>query len=890
MKGSEVRESFIQFFQSKGHHIVPSSSLVPEKDPTLLFTNAGMNQFKEVFLGKEKRDYKRAASSQKCLRVSGKHNDLENVGLTARHHTFFEMLGNFSFGDYFKKEAIEFAWELITQVFKLPKKQLYATVYEDDDEAFELWGQSLIGLPPSRIYRMGEKDNFWSMGDTGPCGPCSEIIIDRGEEYSCDRPDCDVGCDCDRYYELWNLVFIQFNRFPNGKLEPLPWPSIDTGMGLERITSVIQNVPTNYDTDFFQPLIKSTAELSNVEYGANAEQDVCLKVITDHLRAIAFLINDGVMPSNEGSGYALRRIIRRAIRYGKRLGLDKPFLYQLSGEVASIMMDAFPELLESRELTAKICLAEEERFDTTLSIAIQRFEELSEQAICQNSTEIAGKEVFKLYDTFGLPLDFAQEMAQEKGLTIDEAGFHDHLCKQKTQARLSRKESESQDLDKKSFLDISKVIFVGYETLRASDCRIIEVFDKNYRKVNSLKSRQEGWLVLDKTPFYAEAGGQVGDQGVILAENSSGMVKDTQRAGKEGIIHLTKVESGEFKENDRAKARVDEERRRLTAANHTATHLLQAALRAILGDHIKQSGSFVAPYKFRFDFTHFSALNRNQLRSIEKLVNLRIQQNIPVESKWISYKNAIAEGAIALFGEKYEENVRMITIGDISRELCGGTHVKHTGDIGLFIILNESSVSSNIRRIEAMTATTAIDIIQEREVALLELQELLNVEEKNLFLTVEKLLDGNKKLNKEIERLKLKLAGAGTGERKGDERQIMGVTVVSKLVENLNASSMRNLSDNIRGRIKSGVVVLGCHHNEKASLIVSVTKDLTSKLQADRIINELAKIIEGRGGGKPTMAQAGGVKGEKLEEALLESFNVVESQLKNPLKSRLKID
>lgn len=887
MKGSEVRKKFLDYFQSKGHQIVPSSSLVPENDPTLLFTNAGMNQFKNVFLGKESRDYKRAASSQKCLRVSGKHNDLENVGFTARHHTFFEMLGNFSFGDYFKKGAIEMAWELITQVYKLPEKQLYATIYKDDDEAFKLW-QSSIGLPSSRIYRMGEKDNFWSMGDTGPCGPCSEIIIDRGKEYGCGRPDCDVGCDCDRYFELWNLVFMQFNRLPNGKLEPLPSPNIDTGMGLERLTSLIQDVPTNYDTDFFQSLIKSTAELSNVEYGENSEQDIALKVIADHARAIAFLINDGVMPSNEGPGYALRRIIRRAIRFGKHLGFDKPFLYQLSGEVASIMMDAFPELLESRELTAKICLAEEERFDTTLSVAIQRFEELAQKVIEQKNKIIDGKEVFKLYDTFGLPLDFAMEMAQEMQLKIDEPGFQQQLHRQRTQARHSWKQSKSQDLERKISLDIPKVEFVGYETLQAKDCQIAGIFDKEYQKINSLKSGQEGWIVLDKTPFYGETGGQIGDQGVILGENSSALVKDTQRAGKEGIIHLIKVEHGELKQKEKVTARVDEERRRLTAANHTATHLLQAALRTELGSHIKQSGSLVTPFRLRFDFTHFSPLNIGQLQRIEAMVNQRIQQNIPVEARWTSYEEALAENAIALFGEKYEEKVRMITIGDVSRELCGGTHTSRTGNIGLFIILSESSVAAGIRRIEAVTAKAAVEFIQRRNDTLLELEELLKTEEKNIYSTVEKLQAENKSKQKEIENLKIKLAGAIVEKQKGEERQIMGITVVSRLVENLEPASMRNLSDSIRDRIKSGVVVLGCHQNGKASLIVSVTKDLSNRIKADIIIKELAKIIDGRGGGKATMAQAGGPKGKSLEKALEESFNIVENQLRNSAKKKTK--
>ncbi len=879
MKGREVRKKFLHYFEGKDHRTVRSSSLVPENDPTLLFTNAGMNQFKEVFLGNETRDYKRAASSQKCLRVSGKHNDLENVGFTARHHTFFEMLGNFSFGDYFKEGAIEMAWELMTKEYKLPKEKLYATIYKDDDEAFELW-QKVTGIPASRIYRLGEKDNFWSMGETGPCGPCSEIIIDRGEKYGCDRPDCDVGCDCDRYFELWNLVFMQYNRLPNGKLEPLPSPNIDTGMGLERITSIIQGVETNYDTDFFQPLIKNIAELANVEYGANPDHDVALKVIADHLRAIAFLIGDGVMPSNEGPGYAFRRIMRRAIRFGKRIGFDKPFLYKLSGEVATIMEDAYPELLESRELTAKICLAEEERFDTTLLVAIQRFETLADQAICQNNTEIDGKEVFRLYDTYGLPLDFALELANEKGLKIDKAGFQEELNKQKIQARISWKESKTHTLKEDLPQDIPKSIFIGYETLRSFDSKILYIFDKNYKRVKSLKKDEEAWLVLDKTPFYGETGGQVGDHGVIAGKEGSAIVTDTQRAGKKGIIHHIKVETGEFKENDIVSAHVDKESRRFTATNHSATHLLQAALRDILGSHVKQSGSLVSQDRLRFDFTHFSPLNRSQLKRVEALVNHAIQQNLPVSAQWTSYEEALAQDAVALFGEKYEDEVRMITIENISRELCGGTHVNRTGDIGLFLILSESSVAAGIRRIEAVTAKAAIDLVQEKEETLVELQELLKTDEKSLFPVVEKLLNANKKLQKEIENLKLKLASSEVKKDEADERQILGITVVSKLVENLDPPSMRSLSDNIRDRIKSGIIILGSQQNSKANLIVSVTKDLINRIKADIIIKELAKIIDGHGGGKATMAQAGGPRVESLEKALEESFNIIEKQLK----------
>jgi alanyl-tRNA synthetase len=879
MKGVEVREKFLLYFESKEHRVVRSSSLVPQNDPTLLFTNAGMNQFKDVFLGKESRDYKRAVSSQKCLRVSGKHNDLENVGFTARHHTFFEMLGNFSFGDYFKAGAIEMAWELITQIYKLPQEKLYATIYKDDNEAFELW-QKITGIPASRIYRLGEKDNFWSMGETGPCGPCSEIIIDRGEQYGCDRPDCDVGCECDRYFELWNLVFMQYNRLPSGKLEPLPSPNIDTGMGLERITSIIQGAETNYDTDFFRPLIKNIAELANVEYGEKTDIDVALRVIADHLRAIAFLISDGVMPSNEGPGYAFRRIMRRAIRFGKRLGIDKPFLYKLSGEVAAIMEDSYPELLESRELTAKICLAEEERFDTTLSVAIQRFEELAEQAVKQKRKLIDGKDAFMLYDTFGLPLDFALEVANEKGLKIDEAAFQEELHKQRAQARVSWKQSKAQDLKETPPLEIQKVDFIGYEALESSDSKIIGLYNARYQKVKKLEKGQEGWLVLDKTPFYGETGGQTGDQGTITGENSSAVVIDTQRAGIEGIIHHVKVETGEFKENDIVSAQVDKERRRLTAANHTATHLLQSALRSELGNHVKQSGSLVSSNRLRFDFTHFSPLNQTQLKRIEALVNYRIQQNLPVIARRTSYEEAVAQNAIALFGEKYEEEVRMIAIDDISRELCGGTHVNRTGDIGLFILLNEGSVASGIRRIEAVTAKAAIELIQQKEELLLELQELLKADEKKLYPAVERLLTASKKQQKELDNLKLKLASSEVKKENADERQILGITVVSKLVENLDLPSLRSLSDNIRDRIKSGIIILGSQQDSKANLIVSVTKDLINKIKADIIIRELAKIIDGRGGGKATMAQAGGPKVESLEKALEESFKIIEKQLK----------
>jgi len=856
--GNEIREAFLKFFEDKGHVKVKSSPLIPKNDPTLLFTNAGMVQFKDYFLGKEKPPFKRATSCQKCMRAGGKHNDLENVGKTGRHHTFFEMLGNFSFGDYFKKEAIQFAWELVTEVFKLPVERLYVSVYEKDDEAFEIWNK-VIGLPEERIYRLGEKDNFWAMGDTGPCGPCSEIYYDRGEEFACGE-NCGIGtCDCDRYLEIWNLVFMQYERDKQGNLHPLAKPSIDTGMGLERIASVLQNVPSNYETDLLFPLVKWASEISGIPYGRDEKSSTSMRVIADHLRAMTFLISDGVLPSNEGRGYVLRRIIRRASRHGRLLGIDRPFLFEGVDVVVEIMKAAYPELELNRDLVKRVVKREEERFARTVEKGLFILQELIEKLKEEGKDTIPGDEAFKLYDTFGFPLDLILEVANDEDMKVDVKRFEELLEEQKERARKSWKggvqrvvSPELQELSEKF-----PTLFTGYEHLEeyASVVGIL----KGERVVDSLKEGEEGIVILDRTPFYPEKGGQVGDTGVLEGNNCYCRVLDTQNLTENLIGHKVKVVKGEIKAGDFVNAIVDEKRRRAITRAHTATHLLHKALREVLGNHVKQAGSLVMPDRLRFDFTHFEAPTEEELRSVEERVYRWILDNYPVRVEEMPLEEALNRGAIALFGEKYGDVVRVVDVGGVSVELCGGTHVNRSGDIGFFKITSESSVSSGTRRIEAVVGEEAAEYVREKEGLLKSLRKVLQSPEEQMVQKVERLKEELKEKEKELERLKKKLAAAQVDEVVRGAPIVNGVKIVTEKLEGFGGKELAEVADVIRNKAGSAAVMLVGLKDGKASLLIALTKDLTDRLKAGDLIREVAPILGGKGGGRPDLAQ-GGVK------------------------------
>ena len=878
MKAQEIREVFLHFFEKRGHRIVQSSSLVPKDDPTLLFTNAGMNQFKNVFLGLEKREYKRAVSVQKCLRVSGKHNDLEQVGKTRKHHTFFEMLGNFSFGDYFKKEAIEYAWELLVEELKLEKSRMYITVYEKDDEAYRVW-ENEIGVPSDRIIRLGKKDNFWAMGDTGPCGPCSEIHYDLGEEVEKGEPRYLIEKGSDRFLELWNLVFMEFVLDESGRMSPLPSPSIDTGMGLERLAVALQNKKSTYETDLFYPLIDAVCELTGREYPSETKDDVSIRVIADHLRAITFLIGDGVIPSNEGRGYVLRRIIRRAFRHGKFLDLEEPFLYKLTGLVVDIMKKGYPELISASNYISKVCYSEEERFNVTLSAGMKYFEEFALEAIRSGAKVISGKQVFKLYDTFGFPIDLSKELAEEMGLSIDEKGFEEELHLQRERARSAWKGSIEQ-MQKKKFERVKDITvkFTGYEADRISRAKVLAIF-KGEEKVESLKEGEEGEIILNETPFYPEGGGQVGDIGQIKGEHFTGVIKDTYSPFSGMIVHRVSILAGKVKEGDEVEAWVDSRRRKNISLNHTSTHLLHAALRSVLGEHVKQSGSLVAPDKLRFDFTHFAPLNPREIKKIESMVNEKIREDLKVETKIVPFEEGLKEGAIAIFEEKYGDIVRMVKIGDFSKELCGGIHVKSTGEIGLFKIISEKSIAAGMRRIEALTGESAIDYIQKEEDILTDIENLLSRPKEELIPQIKNLLQSFKELKKENEILRQKIALEKAFKELEKVKSIKGVNFIAHKVEGLNRSELRTLADRIKEKIKPGVVVLGSKQDNKAFLVVSISKDLTDRLNANSLVKQISAIIKGGGGGRADFAEAGGSKPEFLDKALNQSFEIVKDSL-----------
>ena len=923
MTSAKIRQSFLDYFRERGHRVVASAPLVPGDDPTLLFTNAGMNQFKELFLGAERRAYRRATTSQKCMRVSGKHNDLENVGPSLRHHTFFEMLGNFSFGDYFKAEAIPFAWELLTEVWNLPPERLYATVFkgEDgiprDDEAYAIWERL---VPGSRIAELGAAENFWAMGETGPCGRCSEIHYHRGDHLPCSAGHClGIDCDCDRYVEIWNNVFMEFERRADGSLTGLPAPSIDTGMGLERIVAVLQDKLSNYDTDLFTPLLTAIGKRAGTQYGplagrpANNAGDVSLRVIADHLRAMTFLIADGVVPSNEWRGYVLRKIMRRAMRHGKKLGLTEPFLHELTGVVIAEMAGAYPELAANRDAIVSTVHREETQFDRVLRDGLPHLETALADAECAERT-VTGAAAFQLHDTFGMPLDFVEDMAQSRSLQVDREGFERAMDAQRARARAGATFHKLEASIQLGGLSSSANLtapppesFVGYETTSATSV-VTHIFRRDgngasLTGVDALTPGEEGYVVLDRTPFYLEAGGQVSDTGRLSDGNVDASVQDVVRLKPAWPrMHVATVRAGQLRAGEEVTAEVDAGRRDDIRRNHTATHLLHAALRAIVGTHVRQAGSLVAPDRLRFDITHHEPVTADQLHEMEKLVNNHVFRNQTVNTEEKPTEEAIAAGAMALFGEKYGERVRVVTVPGFSVELCGGTHCRATGSIGPFIITHESGVAAGVRRIEAVTGATAVKAFQDQgdelsrvahaheataDQAVAAIDELHHLRFRrpvnraradHAASTVRKLAAEYKRLVREVERLKVRAAMAGSVERGGqdaDAAEVGGIRIVTRLVSGLDPGALRSLADSLRDRLGSGVVVLASDNDGKAALVVSVTRDLTDRVHAGDLIKVLAPIVDGRGGGRPDFAQAGGKRTDRLDSIVPESRTAV---------------
>jgi alanyl-tRNA synthetase len=865
MTSAELRSAFLSFFQNRGHSVQPSSSLVPGNDPTLLFTNAGMVQFKDVFLGREHRDYTRAVTSQRCVRAGGKHNDLENVGYTARHHTFFEMLGNFSFGDYFKEDAIKLAWEFLTQELSIPASKLWITVFEEDPEAEKIWLQD-IGIDPERFSRIGAKDNFWAMGDVGPCGPCSEIFYDHGEAIP-GGPPGSPDEEGDRYIEIWNLVFMQYDRDKDGQLHPLPKPSVDTGMGLERISAVMQHVHSNYEIDLFQQLLQAAARLA----GTNDVSNSSLRVIADHIRSCAFLVTDGVMPSNEGRGYVLRRIIRRAIRHGYRLGIRDIFFYKLVAPLADVMGEAYPELVHAREQVERVLKKEEERFAETLEQGMKILEACV--AKLEGAT-IPGEVVFQLYDTYGFPVDLTADFARENHLTVDHAGFETEMAAQRDRARAA----SNFGTDYKNAIAIEGATeFTGYHLLE-DQAKIVGLF-KSGQAVESLNEGEEGIVVLDKTPFYGESGGQAGDCGLLEVNASVFRVDTTQKQAGDQFLHRGIVIAGSLSLNQTCLAKVDMNNRKATELNHSATHLLHAALRKTLGEHVVQKGSLVNSERLRFDFAHFEPVTESELNTIEQLVNDHIRLNDPVVAEVMDKESAMQEGAMALFGEKYGDEVRVLKIGDFSVELCGGTHVNRSGDIGLFKIVSETGVAAGIRRIEAVTGKAAMDWLDSREKTLSLIAGLMKAPQDKAYEKVEQLVEKYKQLEKELEKLKSKLASSAGTELSSQAIDVEGVKVLAVRLDGIDPKSMREMVDQLRNKLGSSAVVLATVADGKVSLIAGVSSDQTSRIKAGDLVNQVASKVGGKGGGRPDMAQAGGNDPTHLDEALSAIPKWVEQQL-----------
>ncbi len=851
---AELRTAFLEFFRARDHEVVPSSSLVPINDPTLLFVNAGMVQFKDVFLGKETRGYVRAASSQRCVRAGGKHNDLENVGYTARHHTFFEMLGNFSFGDYFKREAIAYAWEFLTDVLRIPAERLWVTVFEEDEAAAAIWLKE-IKVDPARFGRIGAKDNFWSMGDTGPCGPCSEIFYDHGPSVPGGPPGA-PDAEGDRYVEIWNLVFMQYDRDAGGNLNPLPHPSVDTGMGLERLAAVMQGVHSNYDIDLFRNLVSSAAAVTTTGDLENNS----LKVIADHIRSCAFLVVDGVLPSNEGRGYVLRRIIRRAIRHGYRIGASQPFFYKLVAPLVVEMGDAYPELKAGKQHVERILKLEEERFAETLE---QGMRILEEALATVEGTVIPGETVFRLYDTYGFPIDLTADIARERGLTLDTGGFERSMEAQRTRARAASQFAAdySAGLAVEGCTD-----FTGYDRLD-DESRVTALY-RDGHAVERLAAGEAGIVILERTPFYAESGGQVGDRGWLESASARFAVTDTQKQGAGVIVHIGRVESGILSAGETITARVDAARRRATVLNHSATHLLHAALRTVLGGHVQQKGSLVEPERLRFDFTHYEPVTPEQLDTIENLVNEQIRLNAAAETRVMSVDDALASGAMALFGEKYGDRVRVLSIGDFSVELCGGTHVRQAGDIGLLKIVSEGGIAAGVRRIEAVTGAGALRWVGENQQRLQRIAELLRSSRDDVDEKVSQMLEKNRKLEKELQQLKGKLASSQGSDLAAQAVDINGIKVLAARLDGADAQTLRDTLDQLKNKLGSAAVVLGSVSGDKVSIVAGVTRDQTDRIKAGDLVNAVARQVGGKGGGRPDMAQAGGNRPENLDTAL----------------------
>ena len=863
MNSAQIRDAFLNYFAERGHEKVPSASMIPGNDPTLLFTNAGMVPFKDVFLGTDKRRYDKATSAQRCLRAGGKHNDLENVGYTARHHTFFEMMGNFSFGDYFKKQAIQYAWDFLTKELKLPAEKLWVTVFTEDDEAYDIWVKD-IGVPEDRISRIGEKDNFWSMGDTGPCGPCSEVFYDHGEEVWGGPPGTPEE-DGDRYIEIWNLVFMQYNRQADGTLEPLPDPSIDTGMGLERISAIMQNVHSNYEIDLFQALIKAAAEI----IGTNDLDNKSLRVIADHIRSCSFLITDGVMPSNEGRGYVLRRIIRRAVRHGHLLGAKDTFFFRLVDELAHQMGEAYPELEQKKQIIKDALKREEQQFARTLERGLAI---LSDEIAELKGHVIPGDVVFKLYDTYGFPVDLTADIAREQELTVDEQGFEKAMSEQRQRAQQASQFGMDYNQQLKSD---NKTAFTGYDDV-AGQAKVVELF-KDGKPVEQLQAGENGIVVLSETPFYAESGGQIGDKGVLVVNGPAFEVTDTQYIGK-AIAHHG-VAKAAVKLNDSVKAEIDSERRENIKRNHSATHLLHAALRNLLGEHVTQKGSLVEADKMRFDFSHFEPVTTEQLAQLEREVNAQVRANLPLQTELMAIDEAKEAGAMALFGEKYDEQVRVVRMGDFSMELCGGTHVKATGDIGLFRITSEGGIASGVRRIEVVTGEAAVRYTQQQQNVLQQIAGELKTEPSSVADKVQQLQHKFRELERKNEQLQQKLAQQAGGGLIAQAVDINGVKAIIAELDQADPKSLRGLVDDLKNQMGSGIVLLGTANGDKVSLIAGVTTDLTSKVKAGDIVNQAANVVGGKGGGRPDMAQAGGSLPEQLNEALATATTWLQQQL-----------
>ncbi|WP_368229091.1 alanine--tRNA ligase [Aeromonas sp. R10-1] len=872
MSTSEIRTAFLEYFRTQGHQVVSSSSLVPHNDPTLLFTNAGMNQFKDVFLGADKRAYHRATTAQRCVRAGGKHNDLENVGYTARHHTFFEMLGNFSFGDYFKQDAIRFAWEFLTGTLKLPKERLLVTVYATDDEAFDIWEKE-VGVPADRIVRIGDNkgapyasDNFWAMGDTGPCGPCTEIFYDHGD-HIWGGPPGSPDEDGDRFIEIWNVVFMQFNRQADGTMEPLPRPSVDTGMGLERISAIMQGVHSNYEIDIFQALIKKAAEI----VGTTDLSNQSLRVIADHIRSCAFLVADGVMPSNEGRGYVLRRIIRRAVRHGRKLGATDVFFYKLAAELAVQMKDVAAELIAQLPLVERVLRIEEEQFVRTLDRGLLLLEDAL--ANLGDAKVIPGEVVFKLYDTYGFPADLTADVVREREIGIDEEGFKAEMEKQRARA----KEASSFGVNYNDVLKLDfETPFTGYKQL-SQNTQVVGIY-KDGVEVNGLIAGEEAVIVLAETPFYAESGGQVGDSGILKVDDGIFAVTDTQKAGK-AIIHKGYLELGTLEKGAEVEAVVDGDRRQAIALNHSVTHLLHAALRQALGEHVTQKGSLVGAERMRFDFSHFEGLTMATIRRIEELVNAQIRANHEVATQLMGLEEAKSAGAMALFGEKYEDDVRVVRMGDYSTELCGGTHAKRTGDIGFFKIIAESGIAAGVRRIEAVTGKSAIDLMHQLGEQIEEAAALVKGDQFSIADKVRQVLDKAKMMERELEQLKAKLAAQAGNDLLSQVIDINGQKVLVAALEGVDPKSLRGMLDELKNQMKSGVVLLATSSDGKVNLIAGVTNDLTSKVKAGELVNLVAQQVGGKGGGRPDMAQAGGTQPEAVPAALQSVHSWLEERL-----------